>query len=382
VNEPVKKLLVEGWLSFCHSYAVVNQWQLLSLRKKPNIETYFRETAPYNKKWAALKGMFDVGDAEYLSSIQDCDPADCDAVYRISFPYNFKDIRKKTAVFITSEYKILLQHQYETFADFQACMNQPHVKIITPSTWSAEGFYRQGCNADQVLVVPHGVDTMLFKKSDEKRNEVRQNLGLNGFVFMNIGAMSENKGIGLLLKAFAAVASERPDVRLVLKGTDGLYPSTELLKKTLSELSVDEQNMVISKCSYIGSSLSMSGMSDMYQAADAYVSPYMAEGFNMPVLEALACGVPVICTKGGATDDFALDEFSLKIDSKLTAVGVNDAVGEMLVPDLDHLIHLMFKVMDDAEWRSSASDKAVAHVNKHYTWDVVTDILVEKLLND
>lgn len=382
MSAAVKRLLVEGWLSICHSYSIVNQWQLLSLRKKEGLETYFRESAPCKQEWAALTGLLKNEDAEYLANLKDCDPATCDAVYRIDFPYNFKDIQTRTAVFIPTEYKILLHHHYNKFTDFRSSINLPHIKIITPTTWSADGFYRQGCDTDQVIVVPHGVDTTVFRKSEEKRLEVREKLGLNGFVFMNIGAMTENKGVGLLLKAFSVVASKRPEVRLLLKGTDGLYPSTDLLQKALSELSVDEQNMVISRCSYLGGSLSMAGMSDLYQVADAYVSPYMAEGFNIPVLEALACGLPVICTKGGATDDFVLDDFALRIDSRLTPIRFDDCSGEMVVPDLDHLIHLMFKVMDDTEWRKAASALAVEHVNRHYTWDIVTDILVEKLLGD
>jgi glycosyltransferase involved in cell wall biosynthesis len=353
----------------------------LSLRKKKNLEVYLHEVATYNQNWAALGGLFDDEAAVCLASLKDCEPQSCDAVYRISFPYNFSNITNaRTAVFVTSEYKLLLEHQYSSIDDFKACMKNPEIKIITPSTWSAEGFYRYGCNPEQVVVVPHGVDTTVFKKSAEKRVEFREKLGLDGFVFMNVGAMTENKGIGLLLRAFAVVAAQRPDVRLILKGADGLYPSTELLQKSLAELSVAEQEMVISKCSYIGKSLSMTDMAAMYQVADAYVSPYKAEGFNMPVLEAMACGVPVICTRGGATDDFVLDECSLRIDSTVTSVAVDDRVGEMVVPDLDHLIQLMFQVMDDTEWRSSVAASAIEHVNQHYTWDVVTDTLIHNLL--
>ena len=381
MSETIKRLHVEGWRSICHSYAVVNQWQLLSMRKKKNLEISFREAAVYNHKWAALVGMFNEEDAGYLASLSDCSTHECDAAYRISFPYNFSNIDSvKTAVFVTSEFKVILEHQYNSFDDFKSCINSPQVKIVTPSTWSAEGFYRRGCDADQVIVVPHGVDTAVFRKLDQIRIQYREKLGLNGFVFMNVGAMTENKGIGLLLKAFAAVASERPDVHLILKGSDGLYPSAELLQKSLSDLSVSEQAMVISKCSYIGHSLSMAEMAAIYQVADAYVSPYKAEGFNMPVLEALACGIPVICTGGGATDDFVTEECALKIDSKVTPISVGDYWGEMVNPDLDHLIQLMFQVMDDTEWANSASTSAITHVNQHYTWDIVTDKLVDNLL--
>jgi glycosyltransferase involved in cell wall biosynthesis len=57
----------------------------------------------------------------------------------------------------------------------------------------------------------------------------------------------------------------------------------------------------------------MAGMAELFQAADVFVSPYKAEGFNMPALEAAACGTLVVATKGGATDDFLRPEFSLPI---------------------------------------------------------------------
>ena len=50
--------------------------------------------------------------------------------------------------------------------------------------------------------------------------------------------------------------------------------------------------------------------------ADVYVSPYKAEGFNLPVLESMALGVPVIVTSGGPTDDFTNSKFAKYVDSE------------------------------------------------------------------
>ena len=44
---------------------------------------------------------------------------------------------------------------------------------------------------------------------------------------------------------------------------------------------------------YTGGTYSCDKMADLYRAADVYAAPYRAEGFNLPVLEAAACGVPV-----------------------------------------------------------------------------------------
>jgi glycosyltransferase involved in cell wall biosynthesis len=60
----------------------------------------------------------------------------------------------------------------------------------------------------------------------------------------------------------------------------------------------------------------MEQMRQLYAAADLYASPYRAEGFNLPVIEAVACGCPVLVTRGGATDDFFEPFMGLQIRSE------------------------------------------------------------------
>jgi glycosyltransferase involved in cell wall biosynthesis len=96
-------------------------------------------------------------------------------------------------------------------------------------------------------------------------------------------------------------------------------------------------------------------IASMMQAADAYVSPYTAEGFNLPVLEAAACGLPVICTRGGSTDDFVSDDFALRIKSTL----VQPRPGVMaLEPDRWDLLSLIAKVATDEKLRAKAPRRA------------------------
>ena len=54
----------------------------------------------------------------------------------------------------------------------------------------------------------------------------------------------------------------------------------------------------------------LNGVGPRLQAADVYVSPYHAEGFNLPVLEAVACGIPVVVSAGGSTEDFTHPAFA------------------------------------------------------------------------
>src|SRR4029078_12894490 len=104
-------------------------------------------------------------------------------------------------------------------------------------------------------------------------------------------------------------ARERPNARLLLKGTDALYASQENFEKQFGRLDPQSAQAAASGLRYMGAQLSFADMARIYHAADCYVSPYMAEGFNFPVLESAACGLPVICTGGGSTDDFVPDGF-------------------------------------------------------------------------
>src|SRR3546814_18237677 len=111
-------------------------------------------------------------------------------------------------------------------------------------------------------------------------------------------------GIDRLLQAFAALLEGRPAARLVLKGTDSLFRSEEMLKGQLAELPRDAAARVAPRITYLGGNYSFADMARLYQAADAYVAPSLAEGFNLPALESAASGLPLICTAGAPTAAF------------------------------------------------------------------------------
>ena len=82
------------------------------------------------------------------------------------------------------------------------------------------------------------------------------------------------------------------------------------------------------RIAYITDDLTEQEMASLYAACDVLVHPYRGEGFGLPVIEAMACGLPVIVTAGGSTDDFATDEFAFRIPSVRKPFGKN--VGEIM----------------------------------------------------
>lgn len=379
---------MEGWRFIAHSYAIVNQWQLLALSRQKETAVKVIDAPLLGPHWQMQEGLFDP-QAEHILRSFDIAKSDesADVTLRIFSPFDFSPSPSiKTVVFGTSESNVLRKDQFcdvQAYENFQMVSPPENVTVITPSRWSAEGFYKAGFKTEQVLVVPHGVDVGTFRPMPDLRSKIRSQIPVaeDDFVFFSVGAMTGNKGVDLLLQAFAEVCRKFPHARLVLKGLDSLYTSKQFLQKNLQTVPVDARQRVIDRIHYFGKPFSFEKMAMLYQAADAYVSPYRAEGFNMPVLEAAACGVPIICTRGGATDDFVTDGFARRIDSQKMSSRLTDQEIWRLEPDLEHLTALMISAIEDSVWRKRAGEAGPLHASTYYTWDCVVDKLIGKLWN-
>ncbi|WP_199245420.1 glycosyltransferase [[Phormidium] sp. ETS-05] len=387
ISQPVttRSLVVEGWRFLPHSYAIANQYQLLELRQRPQIQLFHRDVPYLKSSWQPNINLFDADTAAKLNQIPPPPPNHfADVILRMAIPYNFKPGNaQRTAVFCTTEAGIVTKSMLAGIgvASFPEALNNETI-IITPSHWSKSGFLRSGAPADRVFVVPLGVDTDIYKPlPPSDRQTLRQQMGIeNCFVFLNIGILSDNKGIRPLLKAFAAIAEHYPQARLVFKGAEPLFESTQFLTDAAQSVLNDaEIALVEPRLAYIGKSLSAAEIIRLYQAADAYVSPYLAEGFNMPVLEAAACGLPVICTQGGSTDDFTHPDFALPIDSRLNQLKFGEDNLWLLYPDLDSLIHQMNVIIESDSYRQQARRNGPEFVRQHFTWKQVVDKLLDVL---
>ena len=158
--------------------------------------------------------------------------------------------------------------------------------------------------------------------------------------------------------------------------------SDSKLQSYLTKMSVHDQHAIADRMIYIGNTFSIEEMANFYRLADTYVSPYQGEGFNIPVLEGAASGLPVICTSGGSTDDFVNVLFARKIRSKLLPIRLENIDGHLLEPDVQHLTDLMFDVIENAAWRRTATTAGPQHVASNFTWDTVTQLLTDALFGD
>jgi glycosyltransferase involved in cell wall biosynthesis len=379
------KITIEGWRFLPHSFATVNQFQCLELLKRPGLELFHRDVPYWNANWTPVSGLLDAAREQALRAIPP--PQDglrVDATLKAGCPFDFAAAEsERTVTFATCEFGRLAP---EVLAD-QQCLHRPlhpDVRIITPSRWSQEGLVRSGLPAERITVVPHGVDPDLFHAPGAaERAALRQRFGWEGsFIFLHISAMTPNKGVPAMLRSLYEVGRRQPQARLVLKGLDSLYASTAALNNCLKELPPEIHPAIRPRVAYTSGNSSYADIANLYKAADAYLAPYLGEGFNLPVLEAAACGLPVICTGGGSTDDFTLDEFRLAINSTRRASGAAEAPAMLyLQPDQAHLTLLMESIMEDAAWRNRARRVAPVYVRDNFTWSRVADQLEDILLH-
>ena len=374
--------MIEGWRGIHHSYALVAQWHCLCILEHDDVELRFVDLPLVSKVWKATPGIFAPEQEEALAKLHAPEPSFVPEATFSMRPQRL-DFRAPPSgrkfLFGTAENRVLTEFNRGRWRSGAEVPDT--VSVVTPSRWAALAFKRFGLPQERIHVVPHGVDPTVLCPDEASRRTMRSRFGLNNhFVYMAVGAMTWNKGIDLLVAAFARVIETEPNVRLVLKGADGLYPSREFVRRILTDLPAREREAVCARLVYEGSTLSQQGIAHLLRAADCYVSPYRAEGFNMPVLEAAACGVPLICTTGSPTDEFTDPAFARQIRSTFIQTELSDTEsGDALEPDLDHLVELMREASHDRAGTIAAGARAAAYAAERFSWPAVTDVLLAQL---
>jgi teichuronic acid biosynthesis glycosyltransferase TuaC len=167
-----------------------------------------------------------------------------------------------------------------------------------------------GVDPARVTSLRNGVDLQLFQPVE--REAVRARLGLQGFTMLAVGHLVPVKAQQLAVAALA----ELPDVRLLIAGNG---PNRDMLENLARELKVSDRLGMLG-------ALPQSQLRDYYGAADTLVLPSEREGWANVLLEAMACGTPVIASRvWGTPEVVAAPEAGLLMEER-TAAGLAAAV--------------------------------------------------------
>ncbi|WP_448572135.1 glycosyltransferase [Trichothermofontia sp.] len=380
------QLIVEGWRFIPHSYAIVNQFQLLALQQYPQVDLFHWDAPFAVADWQPVRGLMSPEQEAAIAAIPAPSPDQlADATLRLYGPFNFAPTpSRRTFVCAVTEWGKVTEAMQRAMnlTSLKDLTLDPRVTIVTPSAWSRTGLVFSGIDPERIVIIPHGFDPAIYHPLPaDERQALRRQLGWeDDFIFLNVSVMSNRKGVGLLLKAFAQIVQRYPQAKLVLKGREAIFGSRQSISRSSrTVLTVAEADRMRPRCQYLGDTLSFREVAHLYQAADVYVAPYVAEGFNLPVLEAAACGLPVICTQGGPTDDFTHPDFALGIKSQRRAIQLEGEERYGLFADLDHLISLMQTAIEHTAFRTQARQVGPAFVRARFTWQHVAEQLLALL---
>lgn len=424
---PPKRLsvLFEGWRLLQHSYGQVTAFQLIHLWKLygPNgkyghqIDFYVTEAPYYNPNWKNTQKL--VYSDEYnniLKNMKEYNGEKVDIIYRQTYPYNInvseenRDIPK--CVFYTSEFayinhgyfqlekptELAEAHYDEYIAAF--LKEFKNIYFTSPSKWSSRGMIRYLENMEHSYrnrIVTHGVDTTIFykHKSDKVRKEIRKNYNVKDtdILLLNIGAMTTNKGILLILEALHKLVNKmkKTQYKLLLKGSGDLYQCKEFLElyfKQFRERGVMTQEEVDNLYNHIiftNKTLSYAKINDLFNAADLYISPYLAEGFGLTMLESLAAGLNVLVPRSGSTEQYMSDiynnggeDYIFYIDSEVVVDQNGLCQNNITMNNLMSTLLINEKKFKE-EKTPEKYTKMKEYIEKDYSWYKVAELLFDYL---
>jgi glycosyltransferase involved in cell wall biosynthesis len=237
----------------------------------------------------------------------------------------------------TKGHRWLINRWYSFLAMQKKVVQQLH-HVITVSQQSqqdiASAFSRP---TDQIHVIPNGVDTSIFKpQAAITRVPLR--------LITTASSDQPLKGLSVLLRALAQLRSEFPALHLIVIGKLKENGETQ---KELQALTL--QNSVQFK-----SGISNDELVAEYAQASIAIVPSLYEGFGLPAAEAMACGMPLICSDGGALPEV-----------------VGNAARLVRAGDVDDLQRALSDLLTDTIACEQLGAQGRAHILQQLSWDCV-----------
>jgi glycosyltransferase involved in cell wall biosynthesis len=212
--------------------------------------------------------------------------------------------------------------------------------IIVPSYSTKKSLLSYGFDQNRISVIPHGVDHNIFAKNGS-REKVRKKYGLsNKFVIITVGKLIRRKQHLDIVHALAGI--DNAVLILVGKGEE-----ESNIKRTCRQKKV---NLIQFK------RIPEKFLVDLYNAADVYVHSSIVEGFGLTVLEAMACGLPVICSDV-ADYRYMVNKAGIVLKLGETS-GMHDAILRLKDNSSERLLMSQIAEEESAEYTWAKSAKA------------------------
>lgn len=231
--------------------------------------------------------------------------------------------------------------------------------VSTVSELSRKDMVRfYGMKPDQIHVIPEGVDTSLFKRVQDQgllRNYRARIFGSDVPYIVYAGKPTERRNLTNLIRAFGRLKREKKIPHKFLLAGTGL-PGNSPFRQTISDEKLETEVVTLDYVDHADLVLT-------YNAADLLTYPSSYEGFGMPVLEAMACGTPVLVLDKTVPANEVADGF---------AVAVKDG-------QVDSLMYGMESVLNNMEQRKHLAEQGPQRA-ADYDWLNITQRYLDLMI--
>ncbi|WP_286474283.1 glycosyltransferase [Methanobacterium sp. CWC-01] len=220
-------------------------------------------------------------------------------------------------------------------------------KTVTNSSATRNACVDAGLDEDKLEIIPFGVDTDFFRPMDVPKDE-------DIFQILSVGYLIERKGHEYLIKAMKEIVNERDDVKLKIVGSG---PLEEKLKSLLYDLDLEDKIEILKNVSDVE-------LLNLYNSSDLFVLPSVidsqgnTEGLGVVLLEAMACGVPVIGSNVGGIPDI--------IKNNRTGI---------LIPEKDHsfLAKKIIELIKNVNKRNKITSNGFIIITNEFNWKKIAE---------
>lgn len=177
-------------------------------------------------------------------------------------------------------------------------------KLITISESSKRDILKfyPAIREEKIKVIYHGFEQAVFsgKRDLEKEKEVKDDLEIVGDYILYVGAIQPRKNLEVLIEAFDELKKDNrcADLKLVLAG-EKAWLFEDILKKI--ERSAFRKDIITP------GKIKFKDIGHLMRGAEVFCFPSLYEGFGIPILEAFAAGVPVVCAENSSLPEVAGD---------------------------------------------------------------------------
>tara|TARA_A100001015_G_scaffold302399_1_gene390546 strand:- start:35 stop:1267 length:1233 start_codon:yes stop_codon:yes gene_type:complete len=228
-------------------------------------------------------------------------------------------------------------------------------ELWVPTEWQKEISIKQGYPENKIFVIPEGVDGKIFKPNPKLKKQDK-------FQFIIVGRWDYRKGIKESIEGFLKAFPDNQDIELLLN-VENPYPTDDMnsTEERLKYHGLEDNRIKILKF------LNRKQYIKLLQNANVLISCAKAEGWNLPLIESLACGTPSIYTKCSGQLEFTKSK-GLGVEILGEEKAGKNIPGNFYTPDLDDLVE---KIKDSYNnynvWKKWHLDRS-KEIREEYSW--------------